>query len=43
MQEREKIESLLRAIRQDIWWLAWLIFGGMILQLILHWSCLKTR
>lgn len=37
MQERDKIESLLRAIRQDIVWLALLIFGGMILQLILHW------
>jgi hypothetical protein len=37
MQEREKIESLLRAIRQELVWLACLICAEMVLQLILHW------
>ena len=36
-REKEKIETLLRGIRQDIAWLAWLICAGMVLQLILHW------
>ena len=35
-REKEKIETLLRGIRQDIVWLAWLICAGMVLQLILH-------
>ena len=48
-REKEKIETLLRGIRQDLVWLACLICAAMILQLILHfsfewsWSCLKTR
>lgn len=37
-REKEKIETLLRAIRQKLVWLALLICAGMILQLILHWS-----
>ena len=41
-REKEKIETLLRGIRQDLVWLAWLIFGGMLVQLILYWRLMSS-